>query len=300
MKLLKWFPMNLQLLAEGGEGGGDAGVSGADAGLQGEGQGLENVVYGKQEPAREAPAPKENKHEEVPPDLDAEFDALIKGKYKDQYGKRVGDTVRERLKGAKETGERLDAVIPILELLSKKHGTKEGDITALIKAIEEDDTYFEKEAMDRNMSVSELKTVRKMERENAGLRRQVQQQRQKEEADKTYGKWVQEADGVKQTYPNFDLQEELKNHQFGELLKSGIDMKSAYQVLHMDDILSSTAKTVEQKLANNLRSRGNRPAENGTRARSSTVVKNDPSMLSDEDIEEVLRRVERGDHISFG
>ena len=43
-------------------------------------------------------------------DLNAEFESLIKGKYKDAYDKRVRDTIQRRLKGAKE-GSRTDAAV---------------------------------------------------------------------------------------------------------------------------------------------------------------------------------------------
>lgn len=300
MKYSKLFPINLQLLAEGGgEGGGDAaGVNGAAAGPQtGDSDSLENVVYGIQEEAGEAAAPEEQM-EDTPPDLDAEFDALIRGKYKEQYGKRVGDTVRQRLKSSQETSDRWDAAQPILETLAKKHGVQEGDLKGLLKAVEEDNSYYEQEAMARNMSVQELKAARKMERENADLRQQIEQQRQKEEADKTYGKWVQESETLKQTYPEFDLGAELQNPQFCQLLMSNIDMKTAFEVIHKDEILPAAmqyaAKTTAEKLANNIRSRGRRPAENGTRAKSSAVVKNDVSRLTDEDMDEVIRRVRGG------
>lgn len=311
MKFFKNFlSIDLQLCAEGGAAGGGegAGVAGAAAGSQeGVEQSGQRVVYGRQETAGEAAAPEEaaeGAEEGKAPDLDAEFRELIKGKYKKQYGAMVSDTVRQRLQGTEQTGKKLEAVQPILDILAKKHGVKADDLAALTQAIEQDDTYFEQEAMERNMSVAELKAIRKMELEQADLRRQVQQYQKQEEADKTYGKWMKEAEAVKAVYHEFDLSTELENPQFGQLLMANIDVKTAFEVIHKDDILPAAmqyaAKTTAEKLANNVRSRGNRPAENGTRAHSSAIVKNDPSKLTDADVAEVMRRVSRGEHITFG
>lgn len=307
MKHFSIFPyIDLQLCAEGGgegDGGEASGVNGADAGSQqGVSTSLSDVIYGKQEGAGETADPKET--DQQPPDLDAEFEELINGKFKDQYGRRVQDTVQKRLKGTKEAAERMDAVRPILETLARKHGVDAADISALAAAIEKDDSYFEDEAMRRDMTVPQLKHALKLESENAVLRQQMQQNNQREEATKTYSKWVQQAGEAQVMYPKLDLKAELENPQFGQLLMSGIDVKTAYEVIHKDDILSAamqyTAQQTKQKIANNIRSGKHRPAENGTRAQSSAIVKSDVSKLTDADVEEVLRRVARGEHVSFG
>lgn len=306
MKYFKLFPrINLQLCAEGGDGGsGEAsGVEGAAAGSQkGVSAPLADVVYGKQEETGEAAAPEETQQDT--PDLEKEFEELIKGKFKDQFGKRVQSTVQQRLKGAKETSERLEAVQPILDLLAQKHGVAADDISAIVNAIEQDDSYFEEEAIRRNMTVPQLRQARKLENENALLRSQMQQHDQQEQAAKTYAKWTQQAEEAQAFYPKLDLREELENPQFGDLLMSGIDVKTAFEVIHKDDILSAamryTAQQTQQKLANNIRSGRNRPAENGTRAQSSAIVKSDVSKLTDADVAEVMRRVSRGEHVTFG
>ena len=48
--------------------------------------------------------------EAAPQDLNAEFESLIKGKYKQAYDERVRDTIQRRLKGAKE-GSRVDTAV---------------------------------------------------------------------------------------------------------------------------------------------------------------------------------------------
>ena len=156
------FPMNLQLFAEGGapsgDGGGEGtGVTAQAAAVQTKGaksNPLANVVYGKQKesaPAAEVQKETAVTKEEPTVDLDAEFEELIKGKYKDQYGKRVQNTVQQRLKGTRETEDRLNAMNPLMDLLSARYGVKADDIDGLTKALEGDDAFFEQAAQDHNM-----------------------------------------------------------------------------------------------------------------------------------------------------
>lgn len=308
MKKLHIFShINLQLCAEGGDGGDNGGestgVTGTAAVSQpGVSDPQPHVLYGKQEESREDAAPEENqKPDKV--DLDAEFDSLIKGKFKEQYGKRLGDTLRQRLKGTEATAKRMEEVTPILEALSRKHGVSADDIAGLAAAIEQDDSYFESEAMRRGMTIPQLKVAMKVERENAQLRQQMQERDREEQSRKTYSGWMQQAKAAKEVYPSLDLETELGNPQFGQLLMSGIDVKTAFEVLHKDEIIPAamqyTAQKVEQKIANSIRSGRNRPAENGSRSQGAVVVKNDVSKLTAEDINEIVKRVTAGERISF-
>lgn len=318
MKIDFFIPMlNLQLFADGGAGGaaggaGDGGTAqgqGVTAGAASQqtkgvkGNPLADVKYGVQS-EEGAPAAGVQQTTVVQPDRNAEFEKLIKGDYKEQYDARVQDTIQKRLKGTKETVEKYEALTPTLEILARKYGTEPGDITALTKAIEEDDSYFEEEALSRGMSVKDLKAIRKMERENADLKRQMQEKQTKENADKLYAQWMQQEQATKQVYPSFDMQAEMQNPKFVSLLRSNIDVRTAYEVLHKDEIIPAamqfTAKTVEEKIAKKIAANGARPTENGMVSQAPAVVKSDVSQLSRADLKEVQRRVARGEKISFG
>jgi hypothetical protein len=240
----------------------------------------------------------------VAPDRNAEFEALIKGEYKDLYDARMQDTIQKRLKGQKETVDKYNALQPVLEILGKKHGVDATDIEALTKAIEEDDSYFEDEAIERGMSVQQLKEVKKMERENAELKAQMEEAQRQENGKKLYAAWMQQADEAKKVYPSFDLRTEMNNQKFVDLLRSNIDVRTAYEVVHKDEIIPAamqfTAKTVEQKLTNKIMANGARPSENGMSSQSAAVTKSDVSKLTKYDIDEVSRRVARGERVTFG
>lgn len=325
----------LQLFADGAaagaaDGGGDTGAQGtkgvtAAAALpQTKGvksNPLAGVKYGIQEDAQAASvhadgtsaassspkagnvAPVAAKTGETDPDRNAAFEKLIKGEYKDLYDARVQDTVQKRLKNTRETVEKYEALAPTLELLAKKYNVDAGDVKALNKAIEEDDTYYEQEALEKGITVQQLKEIRKMEKENAELRRQMREHDRQENASRLYAAWMEQAEQARAVYPSLDLRTEMRNPRFIDLLRSNVDVRTAYEVLHKDEIIPAamqfTAKTVEQKLTNKIIAGGARPVENGMNSQSSAVVKSDVSQLTKADRQEIIRRVQRGEKIRF-
>ena len=303
MRIYHLFPMlNLQLFAEGA-GAGDGGTaegSGVTAPAAGVQKGVKNpladVKYGIQEET--APAA-----EVATPDRKAKFEELIKGEYKDLYDAKMQDTIQKRLKGHKDNETKLNALAPILEQMASKYGVDANDIEALAKAVDEDDSYYEQEAMDKGMTVKQLKEIKKMERENAALKAQMEEAQRQENGKKLYSQWMAQADETKKVYPSFDLQAEMQNSKFVDLLRSNIDVRTAYEVTHKDEIIAGamqfTAKTVEQKVANKIAANGARPIENGMSSQSSSLVKSDVSQLSKADRAEIIRRVQRGEKIKF-
>ena len=305
------FPMllNLQLFAEGagGDGGtgaeGTTGVSATAAVSQTKGakNPLADVKYGIQEENSTPPVAKVE--QPATEDREAKFNELIKGEYKDLYDARMQDTIQKRLKGTKDTVDKYNALTPTLEMLAKKYGVDANDIAALNKAIEEDDSYYEAEALEKGLTVEQLKEIRKMERENADLKAQMNEKQRKDNAAQQYAAWMKQAEDAKKLYPSLDLNTEAKNPEFLKLLHSGIDVGSAYLVIHKDEIIPAamqhTAKVVEQKLANKIIAGGARPTENGNSSQSASVVKSDVSQLSKADRQEIIRRVQRGEKIRF-
>ena len=316
MKFNTYIPViHLQLFAEGGAAAGGAGDGGT---AQGQGvtaaaalpqtkgaksNPLANVKYGIQAEEAAAPAAEVQTKSEAPLDRNAEFDKLIKGEYKDIYQARMQDTIQKRLKGTKETVDKFNALTPTLELLGRKYGVDATDVEALAKAVEADDSYLEEEAMAMGMTVKQLKDFRKMERENADLRRQMQAQQSQQRAAQQYSTWMQQAEATKQVYPSFDLEAEMQNPQFVSLLRSNVDAKTAYEVIHKDEIIPAAmqfaAQTMEKNLTNKIIANGNRPAENGMSSQSASLTKSDVSQLTREDRREIARRVARGEKIRF-
>ena len=308
--------INLQLFAEGA-GSGDGGTGGAEGtgatatvaasqtGRKAAKNPLADVKYGIQDeaqPTQVAPAQEEDAAPTI--DRNAEFEKLIKGEYKDLYDARMQDTIQKRLKGTKETVEKYEALSPMLEILGKKYGVDPTDTAALSKAIEEDDTYFEEEALEKGIPVEQLKEIRRMERENADLKRQMEEADTKKKANELYSSWLNQAESLKTIYPSFDLEAEMRNPKFVDLLRvPTIDVRTAYEVIHKDEILPAAmqfaAKTAEQKVTQRVMANASRPVENGNSSQSAALTKSDVSQLTKADRQEIIRRVQRGEKIRF-
>jgi hypothetical protein len=282
--------LNLQLFAEGGDGGtGSEGATGENG-----------TAAVSQTSITDADGTTATNI-----DREAEFEKLIKGEYKDLYDARMQDTIKNRLKGQKETVEKYEALAPTLETLAKKYGVDASDISALNKAIEEDDAYYEEEALEKGVTVEQLKEFKKMERENAELKKLRDENDAKKAAEQKVAGWMKESEQVKAIYPQFDLRSEMQNSKFIDLLQvPGVDVRTAYELTHKDEIIAGamqfTAKTVEKKIADKIAANGARPTENGLNSQSASITKSDVSQLSKADILDIQRRVARGEKISFG
>lgn len=293
----------LQMFADGGEGA--TGVTGTAAVSQtGDKGSLAAVQYGKQAQQSAPAAEVQEETESKPVDKNAEFERLIRGEFKELYKSKVQDTVQKRLKSTQETVDKYNALMPTLELLGKRYGVDAADAKALAAAVENDDAYWEREAADRGSTVEDVKRLYKAERETAVLRRQMQQQQEQEAANRQYNTWMQDAEGLKGVYPAFDLDNEMQDGKFVRLLRNGVDMRTAYEVIHRDEIIPAAmqfaAKETEKRVASTIAAGAARPTENGNSSRSASNVRDDVSKLSNADIREVRKRVMGGEKITFG
>ena len=128
--------IDLQLFAEGGDGG--TGTEGANGSTESLANSQTQITDGDGTVATTI-------------DRNAEFEKLIKGEYKDLYDARVKETVQKRLKSTKETVDKYNSLTPMLETLGKKYGVDSTDAEALIKAIDEDDSFYEQEALEKGI-----------------------------------------------------------------------------------------------------------------------------------------------------
>lgn len=298
----------IQLFADGGTGAGEAGqATGAEAAIAQpqtgvKGNPLANVQYGKQE----VTAPDAGEARVATDERQARFDAMIKGEFKDLYDARVQDTIRRRLKGNEEIVSKFNKISGTFDLLGSKYGldpNADDFVDKLSEEIEKDETYFEDEALEKGLSVEQIKEARKMKRENARLRAELDARDNQKQAETTLAAWKQAEQQIKGVYPSFDLATELQNEQFRQLLYSNVPMQTAFEVIHKDEIIPAamqyTAQQVEQKVANSVRAGQRRPAEAAMRGNGGVVHKSDVSKLTKADIEEINRRVARGERITF-
>jgi hypothetical protein len=115
---------------------------------------------------------------------------------------------------------------------------------------------------------------------------------------------MRQAEEAKRLYPNLNFEAEAQNPQFRQLLLAGIDVGSAYMVIHKDEIIPAAmqfaVKTTEQNITNKIIANGARPVENGNSSQGASITKSDVSTLTKADRAEINRRVANGDRITFG
>lgn len=253
-----------------------------------------------------------NPEEQPVAQADDEWNDLIKGKYKEQYGKAVSDAVNKRFKHQKDLQGQIDAIDPIIQAMAQRYGVSADangriPIDALSDKILNDNDLYEKEAFERGMSVDDLKQMKALERENAQLKRATQYTQEQREWDDL----VAQGEELKQMYPSFDMDTEMTNPEFGKSLaffKSSNmypdPVRRAYELVHRDEIMGGAmqyaVQQTQQKISNSIQSGMSRPQENGTNqvaAGAPTAL--DPSKLSKEQIEDIKRRAARGERITF-
>lgn len=291
--------LNLQLFGEGDGGAaatGDGTEAGGAAGQAENGlanQDLSNVIYGK---ASEETA---DPHEET-------FEDLIKGRYKDDFNKRVQGILKDRFKQNAAQQEQMDRQSNVLNMLASRYGVEDPtDLKAIQKALEEDDGYLEEEALREGLTVKQLKNIKAMERENAQLKAAHDQAERNAHAEQIYSDWMNQGQQFAESYgiEGFDFEAEAQNQDFLDLLAAGVSVENAYKAIHFDEMMGGamafTAKTVKEKVAKNISTRRSRPAENGVSSQNAQIFKSDPSKFTNADIDEILARVARGEKISF-
>lgn len=283
--------MNLQLFAEGGaEGTGATGTAAASQTGESPAQGTEQTSAAQTI-------------------TEEQFNEYMKDKqFRSFVNKHTEGVVKNRLKGAKETITRYEALNPSLELLAQRYGTTTDNpefAAILNRAIEDDDAFFAEEAEKRGVSVDTMRQISKMERDNAAMKKTIAEQESQRRADALLQGWMTEAEELKQVYPSFDLQAEIRNPDFVELMKLPIfNLRSAYEFIHKDELQAAAsqvvAQQVEQRIANRVASNASLPVENGVASASAAVAVKDVRNMTKAERDAINRRVANGEHLTMG
>lgn len=231
------------------------------------------------------------------------FDSFME-ENKDLYSERFQTDFNKRfnseIKGNRDT---IAAQKPIIDMLMQRYGIADGDMTKLQSALEEDHSYWEQAADEAGLTVEQYHRMNQIERENAELKQMRQRQVADQRAQQQMNAWYAEAEQVKQLYPIFDFQLEAQNKAFTDLLKAGIGVQKAYELVHMDDIKNATARaaaqTASEQMTAKIKSKAARPTENGISSQGAAIVKSDVHNLTKKERAEIARRVARGETISF-
>ena len=232
-----------------------------------------------------------------------QFEQLIKGEYKDLYSRKIKDIISKRLKGVDELKEKLAGMQDIIDILGEKYGVDTDDISALRTKVMEDDSLISEQADKKGVDVKNYRYIKSLEQENRYYKELAERDREKAQMADAIGRWYNETEQVAKDYPEFDINEEMENAMFIQLIRNGVDMKTAYEVVHHPDIIEKIKKTSSENAAKAVREQmesvNSRPVENGLSSQSPAIFKTDVSKLTPDQRAEIARRVAKGEKISF-
>ncbi len=234
---------------------------------QGNVTGVENTVDAEQKENREVNG-------------DDEFSELISGKFKEQFTKKTQAIIDKRFKETKNLEAYKNNVSPVVTGLMEKYGLQEGEESRLLELMN---------SKNENENTAPITDNKKSAINTLAV---------------SVKNWVGQGEALKQTYPDFDLRNELKaNKLFSRLVLNGVSVKDAYEASHKDEILSGamayTAKRVREQVVSDIEAKGRRPLENGVSSQSGVVTTVDVNSLTSKDILKILKQVENGASISF-
>ena len=298
--MLEKLRLNLQLFGEGGDGGdggssesvGESVVGGTESGENANvpasipekakkyyQKALEKSTNLSKKSDDKTPATEEKRTTEKIPYAD-----LIKSEdYKEEHEAWVKGMLGDRLKKYKGIEEINATQKALLDVVANKYGVNtesETYLQELAEKIDADDSYYEKYAVEHDISNEEARRIVTMERkvaqydaEKEALARQEQQRQQ-------IMVLRQNAENTKKQFPQFNLETEMQNEKFRRLcaVNNG-DTTAAYMACHWNEIIPATVQMASQQIqaqtAQAVASNKARPIENGISSTAPSVVQQD-------------------------
>lgn len=280
--------LNIQLLADGVEmpatSGGAAAPATADAQAQGQ--------------SVQVPAEQVQQGET--------FEALTGkgGRYEKEYNAALQKAVRGRLRGAEAQKQQMEKLLPIVSWIGQIYGMDTSDMSkvdldALGEKLSQDNRWYEQEAAQAGLPVDAMRRIKNAERENARLKQESAQMRAEEEQRQRFAALQESFAEVQQRYPQADLSAELGNRAFMSLLTAGFDPMQAYEAAHYRDLQQAAMQYGMQRTVAQVQANGMRPQEGALGSPAGQETKIDPRKLTQQQREEIRKRVARGERITF-
>ena len=259
-------------------------------------------VYGKGRPVQQAQA-----GNNAPAEMSAEdrWNEAKKGEFAEFYGRDVQAAIRDRFKNAQDQQEQLDRLEPMLAVLRERAGVESND--DLIAQVLDDDSLYEEAANEAGMTTEAYKEFAKAQ---AQIEQYQQAEAEREENQRIYnhfGYLQQQAEAMRQMYPDFNLEKELQNPQFLRLTSPdvNISVEDAYYAVHHKELapqmMAYGMQRARTQMGQTLQAQRTRPVEGAMSAQGQPAaeVKIDPRHMTRAEREEIKRQVRLGRRVSF-
>lgn len=272
-------------------------------------------AYGEgesKETATEADEPIESEN------LDDEFEKMIKGKYKEQFGKKMNSSFSDRFSKAKNQIDALTNQLnegnEILNIIANKYNVDGKDTKALLEAVKGDSSYFSEKAIESGMTAEELQDKYFSDKEANETKEELNRLRQEKAMAELDTRLQNMALKTRETYPDFNLQEEMNNPAFTAALdfiakrnteknkSTGkndevFDTTFAYEMAHADELrqqmVNRTAKAAMSAATKHMQANANRISEN-VNQRSSRAVAKSVKDMSDSEFDTLVENIKNG------
>lgn len=305
---------------DGGEGAASTGDNAADAGRDLEALGVPREYAerhkqrmekkrGKAATAQDAPVetakpsqPSQEAEAQAANDGGSnEWDAFFsKQENKDKLQQMMAERGKAATEAKNAANAQMEKLSPMLRILGEKYGIKPGDdgsfdLDAINEAVTKDDSYFEDKALEMGVSVD---VARKLEQADM----LEQQQKQAEEKAKRaaflqehFNHVQEQANTLRQKFPDFDLNAELQNPEFVRRTAPGaMSVEDAYFSLHHNEIMQrqaeSIARRAKEKASAAVQSGSARPRENGGAAMATVSTAPNPKSMGREAYKQYIQR----------
>lgn len=284
------FKLNLRLF-DGGTGasaGGTAGAEGSTTGANVNNEGTSGATYGAEG------------GKAVVVDRKAEFEKF-KANYKPELDQLLQSTVKQRLKEHNKLKEANAEMNELVNDLAKRYGIDATDVKAIRTALNSDSSYFKLMAAESGMTEEEYKTHQELKHKSARLDTILDEQTKRQSYEKQIKEWESQSADVQQYYPDFNFETEIQSDEFLSLLMKGVKAKTAYEVVHNEEIISGAmaraAQSSRQQTIDAINARGLRADEGAIGSQPATQSKISAKDLTKSQREELIRRAERGEKI---
>lgn len=276
--------LNIQRFAEGGSDGGSsesATVAQSQAGENAVNTADNTSVAGENSGADEVT-------------LDSIFEKYPE--LKKEADKRTQKAVQGRVH---QINKSMQSQNDIIDKLMVHHGAK--DVEELSRKL--DSSLKEEFAVQHGVSEElgdEMLNLRVNNLRNARMREQYEAEMKVQQQLRV---WQDEAEKVKEIYPDFDLEKELGNNDFRRLISANetyrMPMKQIYEMIHHDEIVEAAKKDTAAAYAKSTAQMQARPAENGLGNQVAVNGSMNVSKLTKKERAELAERARRGETITF-
>lgn len=298
--------LNLQLFAEGGDGG-DGGAPASAEGT-GEDSNLARIpdrakdLYRKaveankpkeaNQPKAEQAKPSETPKEDNKPTHIPFADLIKSDEYKEEHKAYMDKTISDRLKkykGIEESNAKMNDMLASVAIKYGIDANSDDYLDALSDAINKDDSYIESYAYEHDLSTDEARRSLEMQRKIEAFEAEKRAREEFEAQQAQIQILLQNAERTKAQYPDFDLDTEMQNPNFRNMCAvTGGDTTAAYWAIHHDELMQKkgmqTAQVISQQLANTVAANKSRPIENGLSSQAATITQTDFSNMSLADV----------------